>query len=147
MCLRRWRQGGGWQVLDYADVVGAVDRGLRALFGWLRAGAGVVVPDTIAAEIVVPALIAQVNAHLWWPRLPRWGSVCGCLVGWWVVCMPRSVSVVWLLVLVFRRILMIWHTSPYYATASCATALDRHSRSAFDLRGVQGRGMAARQSA
>jgi halimadienyl-diphosphate synthase len=64
VCLRQWRQGGGWQVLDYADVVGAVDRGLRALFGWLRAGAGVVVPDTIAAEIVVPGLITQVNAHL-----------------------------------------------------------------------------------
>ena len=62
--LRRGQQAGNRQGLDYAAVVRAVDGGLRALFGWLRAGARVVVPDTIAAEIVVPALIAQVNAHL-----------------------------------------------------------------------------------
>ncbi len=63
-CLRRWQQGGNGQVLDYADVVSATDRGLRTLFGWLRADPRVVVPDTVAAEIVVPALVAQVNAHL-----------------------------------------------------------------------------------
>jgi halimadienyl-diphosphate synthase len=62
--LRRWQQGESAQVLDYADVVSAADRGLRRLFGWLGAGARVVVPDTIAAELVVPALVAQVNAHL-----------------------------------------------------------------------------------
>lgn len=62
--LRRWLQGEDGQVLDYADVVSAADRGLRTLFGWLRADARVVVPDTIAVEIVVPALVAQVNAHL-----------------------------------------------------------------------------------
>jgi halimadienyl-diphosphate synthase len=62
--LRRWQQGGNGQVLDYADLVSAADCGLRRLFGWLGVGAGVVVPDTIAVEIVVPALVAQVNAHL-----------------------------------------------------------------------------------
>ncbi len=62
--LRRWQQDRNGQVLDYAAVVSATDRGLRALFGWLSADARVVVPDTIAAEIVVPALVAQVNAHL-----------------------------------------------------------------------------------
>ena len=45
-------------------MVSAADRGLRTLFGWLRADARVALPDTIAAEIVVPSLIAQVNAHL-----------------------------------------------------------------------------------
>ncbi|PZS40381.1 MAG: prenyltransferase, partial [Pseudonocardiales bacterium] len=62
--LRRWQQGGNGQVLDYADVVSAADRGLRTLFGWLGGDTRVVVPDTIAAEIVIPALVAQVNAHL-----------------------------------------------------------------------------------
>ncbi|MGH4010396.1 MAG: hypothetical protein ACRDTH_19920 [Pseudonocardiaceae bacterium] len=62
--LRRWQQDRNGQVLDYADVVSAADRGLRALFGPLSAGARVAVPDTIAAEIVVPALVARVNAHL-----------------------------------------------------------------------------------
>jgi hypothetical protein len=61
--LRRWRDGDG-QIVDYADVIGAADRGLRTLFGWLGVDARVVVPDTIAAEIVVPALVAQVNVHL-----------------------------------------------------------------------------------
>ncbi|MGH3868180.1 MAG: hypothetical protein ACRDQ4_19065 [Pseudonocardiaceae bacterium] len=62
--LRRWQQDGNGQALGYADVVSAADRGLRALFGWLSAGARIMVPDTTAAEIVVPALVAQVNAHL-----------------------------------------------------------------------------------
>ncbi|MGH3887863.1 MAG: hypothetical protein ACRDSZ_15090 [Pseudonocardiaceae bacterium] len=62
--LRRWQRDRNGQVLHYADVVSAADRGLRALFGWLSADARVVVPDTIAAEIVIPALVAQVNAHL-----------------------------------------------------------------------------------
>jgi halimadienyl-diphosphate synthase len=62
--LRRGQQDRNGQVLGYPDVVSAADRGLRALFRWLSAGARVVVPDTIAAEIVIPALVAQVNAHL-----------------------------------------------------------------------------------
>ena len=62
--LRRWPQDGNGQVLDYAAVVSAADRGLRTLFRWLSTHARVVVPDTIAAEIIVPALVAQVNAHL-----------------------------------------------------------------------------------
>ncbi len=64
-CLRR-RQGGNGQALNYEEIVGAADRGLRVLFGWLGAGVRVrvLVPDTVAAEIVVPALVALVNAHL-----------------------------------------------------------------------------------
>lgn len=62
--LRRWRHDGKDQVLDYAAVVSAADCGLRTLFRWLSSGSWIMVPDTIAAEIVVPALIAQLNAHL-----------------------------------------------------------------------------------
>jgi halimadienyl-diphosphate synthase len=73
--LRRWRHGGNGPALghaavdyadglSYADVLSAADRGLRTLVGWLRDGARVTLPDTIAVEIIVPALIAQVNAHL-----------------------------------------------------------------------------------
>jgi hypothetical protein len=62
--LRRWQEGKNGQFLNYADVAGAADLGLRTLFGWLRADARIMVPDTIAAEIIVPALVAQVNAHL-----------------------------------------------------------------------------------
>jgi len=62
--LRRWRHGGNGPALDYAAVVSAADRGLRTLFGWLRTDARVALPDTIAVEIVVPALVAQINAHL-----------------------------------------------------------------------------------
>lgn len=59
--LRRW-QGGSGKTLDYGHMVSAADRGLRALFEWLPAGARV--PDTIAVEIIIPALVAQINAHL-----------------------------------------------------------------------------------
>jgi halimadienyl-diphosphate synthase len=62
--LRRWQQDGNGRFLNYVDVVNAADRGLRTLFGWLSANARTVVPDTIAAEIVVPALVAQINAYL-----------------------------------------------------------------------------------
>jgi halimadienyl-diphosphate synthase len=62
--LRRWRHGGSEPALDYADVLSAADRGLQALFGWLRADARIALPDTVAAEIVIPALVAQVNTHL-----------------------------------------------------------------------------------
>lgn len=62
--LRRWRHGGNEPALDYADVLSAADRGLQALFGWLRANARIALPDTVAAEIVIPALVAQVNTHL-----------------------------------------------------------------------------------
>jgi halimadienyl-diphosphate synthase len=62
-CLRRW-QGGCGQALDYAGIVTASDRGLRALFRSLGADARLLIPDTVAVEIVVPALVAQLNAHL-----------------------------------------------------------------------------------
>ncbi|MGH8572241.1 MAG: prenyltransferase, partial [Gammaproteobacteria bacterium] len=61
--LRRSQDGTG-PGLHHGDMVVAADRGLRALFGWLGNGIRFLVPDTIAAEIVVPALVAQVNAHL-----------------------------------------------------------------------------------
>lgn len=61
--LRRWQDGGG-HGLDYGMLVAAADSGLRALFGWLGRDRTVLVPDTIAAEVVVPSLVAQVNAHL-----------------------------------------------------------------------------------
>ncbi len=62
--LRRWHHGGNSPPGDYADMVSAADRGLHRLFRWLRADGRVTLPDTIAAEIVVPALIEQVNVHL-----------------------------------------------------------------------------------
>ncbi|WP_225978142.1 prenyltransferase/squalene oxidase repeat-containing protein [Gandjariella thermophila] len=39
-------------------------RGLAALFEWLRRGHRVPVPDTVAAEFIVPALIDEINAAL-----------------------------------------------------------------------------------
>ncbi|MBO4207063.1 prenyltransferase/squalene oxidase repeat-containing protein [Micromonospora echinofusca] len=45
-----------------ADLVGAADRGLRALADWL--GAGHEVPDTPAVDLIVPALVARLNGHL-----------------------------------------------------------------------------------
>ncbi|MBV9143175.1 MAG: prenyltransferase [Pseudonocardiales bacterium] len=62
--LRRWRHGGSEPALDYADVLSSADRGLQTLFGWLGADARIALPDTIAAEIVIPALVEQVNTHL-----------------------------------------------------------------------------------
>ncbi len=59
--LRR-RQGGNGKTVDYGDMVSAADRGLRALFEWLRVGTRV--PDTIAVEIIIPALVTQINTHL-----------------------------------------------------------------------------------
>jgi halimadienyl-diphosphate synthase len=45
-----------------AAVLPAVDRGLRAAWRWLTSGTPV--PDTPAIEVIVPVLIAAVNAHL-----------------------------------------------------------------------------------
>jgi hypothetical protein len=47
-----------------ARVANAAGRGLRALRRWLRPPAVVAVPDTIAVELVVPALVADINAQL-----------------------------------------------------------------------------------
>ncbi|MCA1601492.1 MAG: prenyltransferase [Acidobacteria bacterium] len=61
--LRRWPDGNG-HALDYGALVSAVDRGLQALFGWLRFDFQSRIPDTVAAELVIPALVEQVNTHL-----------------------------------------------------------------------------------
>jgi halimadienyl-diphosphate synthase len=55
--------------INYDDVVGSVDRGLRSLFERLNRGRPVALPDTVAVEIIVPGLIAEINAHL--ARLDR----------------------------------------------------------------------------
>jgi halimadienyl-diphosphate synthase len=61
--LQRGQGGSGWAV-DYGDMVSAVNRGLGVLFDWLGAGSRVLAPDTVAAEIIIPSLIEQINAHL-----------------------------------------------------------------------------------
>ncbi len=45
------------------ELISAADRGLRALSGWLR-GAGPALPDTPAADLIVPALVSRLNEHL-----------------------------------------------------------------------------------
>jgi hypothetical protein len=50
---------------QYEKALGSVESALRRLFGWLNTGAGRVrLPDTVAVEIVVPGLIADINARL-----------------------------------------------------------------------------------
>ena len=61
--LRRWQEGHG-HVIDYGALVSAADRGLRALFYWLRTDVQGLIPDTVAAELVIPALVEQINEHL-----------------------------------------------------------------------------------
>ncbi|HEY2764639.1 MAG TPA: prenyltransferase/squalene oxidase repeat-containing protein [Pseudonocardiaceae bacterium] len=62
-CLRR-KQNGDAEAAGHGDLVRATDRGLRALFGRLGRSPQILLPDTIAAEIVIPALVARINAHL-----------------------------------------------------------------------------------
>ena len=61
--LRRWQEGHG-HVIDYGALVSAADRGLRALFYGLRTDVQGLIPDTVAAELVIPALVEQINEHL-----------------------------------------------------------------------------------
>jgi squalene-hopene cyclase-like protein len=61
--LRCGQGESGW-VVDYGDMVSAVDRGLGVLFERLGAGSRVLIPDTVAAEIIIPSLIEQINMHL-----------------------------------------------------------------------------------
>lgn len=56
------------------ELAGSVDRGLRALFGWLNTRTATPLPDTVAVELVVPGLIAEINEHLERDPLPAW---CG----------------------------------------------------------------------
>jgi hypothetical protein len=71
------------QRVGYGALVDAADRGLQILFGWLRGGARLPVPDTPAIEIIVPALVESVNEHLdrWLDAPPkgleRWRGCAG----------------------------------------------------------------------
>ncbi|MFY1673859.1 prenyltransferase [Plantactinospora sp. WMMB334] len=47
-----------------ADLAAAADRGVRALTIWLRTD--LLVPDTPAADLIVPSLVAAINQHLDW---------------------------------------------------------------------------------
>ncbi len=42
----------------------AAERGLRALAAWFSTGAAITLPDTVAVELLVPALVADINDHL-----------------------------------------------------------------------------------
>jgi hypothetical protein len=61
--LRRDHDGHG-RYVDHGLLISAVTSGLRVLFEWLNSGRGVSLPDTVAVEILVPALVADINAHL-----------------------------------------------------------------------------------
>ncbi|HEX4721944.1 MAG TPA: prenyltransferase [Pseudonocardiaceae bacterium] len=57
-----------------AAVLEAAERGLRVLLGWLNTERGISVPDTVAVEILVPALVTDINTHmdeLEWCARPR----------------------------------------------------------------------------
>ncbi|MFI9009942.1 prenyltransferase/squalene oxidase repeat-containing protein [Actinosynnema sp. NPDC053489] len=49
---------------ELAGSAEAAKRGLDALLGWLGPGTTVSIPDTIAAELLVPQLVRAVNRHL-----------------------------------------------------------------------------------
>ena len=42
----------------------AAERGLLALTAWFSTGAAITLPDTVAVELLVPALVAGINDHL-----------------------------------------------------------------------------------
>ncbi|SMD27591.1 Prenyltransferase and squalene oxidase repeat-containing protein [Kibdelosporangium aridum] len=52
--------------VSHRDVVHGASRGLRALRGQLGTAPPETIPDTVAAEIVIPALVAEINKHLDW---------------------------------------------------------------------------------
>ncbi|MGH3870281.1 MAG: prenyltransferase [Pseudonocardiaceae bacterium] len=54
---------GSGQRLPYPAMVSAAERGLRALFARLD-GRAPILPDTVAIELIVPALIIDINEHL-----------------------------------------------------------------------------------
>ena len=47
----------------------AAERGLHALATWFTTGAAITLPDTVAVELLVPALVADINDHLGTRRL------------------------------------------------------------------------------
>lgn len=46
------------------ELAAVANRGLHALSGWLSAGEQMSVPDTPAVDLIVPALIGEINQHL-----------------------------------------------------------------------------------
>lgn len=98
--LRR-RQGVSRWPVNYADMVSAVDRGLDVLFEWLGAGSRVPIPDTVAAEIIIPSLIEQINTHL-----DRLASEPICGLGLWCgsarLRLPAGTNTEWLMQLRHR---------------------------------------------
>ncbi|MCT9933260.1 hypothetical protein N5079_23905 [Planotetraspora sp. A-T 1434] len=60
LCAMRRRDPGA----DHVAVAAAASRGLRVLFRWLGAPAGLHLPDLPAIELTVPSLIAMINRHL-----------------------------------------------------------------------------------
>lgn len=47
-----------------AEQTASATAGLRALARWFRPGADLAVPDTVAVELIVPALVEQINGQL-----------------------------------------------------------------------------------
>lgn len=64
LTVLRHRPEGHCPHVRYEEVARSVDRGLRALFACLNTGTPLPLPDTVAVEIVVPGLIAEINSHL-----------------------------------------------------------------------------------
>ncbi|MCM0677037.1 prenyltransferase [Micromonospora phytophila] len=64
--------GGGGGEPSRAELAGAAGRGLATLSGWLAQGPSL--PDTPAADLIVPALVERINDHLaWFARRPDAG--------------------------------------------------------------------------
>ncbi|SCG43162.1 Prenyltransferase and squalene oxidase repeat-containing protein [Micromonospora echinaurantiaca] len=62
--LTTLRAGGGDAAPSPTELAAAAGRGLDALDGWLADG--LPLPDTPAADLIVPALVERIDAHLEW---------------------------------------------------------------------------------
>ncbi|GAA2862111.1 type B diterpene cyclase [Streptosporangium fragile] len=64
--LRRWQSRAlpDPSGVEYGKLAAAAGRGLSALLALPDRGGSVPLPDTVAAELIAPALVAEVNAHL-----------------------------------------------------------------------------------
>jgi hypothetical protein len=58
--IRRWPV----PAISRNELVGAVNHGLNVLTEWQETSGNTPLPDTVAVEIVVPGLVADINAHL-----------------------------------------------------------------------------------
>ncbi|MEV6235682.1 prenyltransferase/squalene oxidase repeat-containing protein [Lentzea sp. NPDC051838] len=63
--------------VDRQAVAASAQRGLARLTDWLATGTRVSIPDTIAAELIVPWLVDELNAHRDQPPtgVPRWPAL------------------------------------------------------------------------